>query len=90
MADRTITEKRCDVPYEAKLTIQLWKWKRRKDLFTVVTDTHSGGGTRIAGPKMIPGCANLVHEFVLDADDVQAIVDDYELSASESKETSDG
>ena len=70
----------------AYLSIQVWQWNGRDDLFTVCTDTHSGFGTRIAGPKMLPGQATLIHEFHLDEDDVQVIVDDYELA----KEEADG
>ena len=65
--------------------IQVWKWVRRNDLFTVTTDTGSGAGTRIAGPKMLPGQATLLHEFRLDAAGVRAIVDDYDLAREEER-----
>ena len=70
----------------SKLKIQVWKWKVRDDLLTVTTDTASGAGTRIFGPKMVPGDADLLCEFPIDVTSARSIVDDLELAEQEERD----
>ena len=68
---------------DKRIEIEVWTWNRPKKrglprLLTICTDIPGVGGTRIAGPKMLPGDATITARFWLDRNAVEAIVEDFE------------
>lgn len=63
---------------DQRLKILVWKWKGRDDLLTVETDREDGGGTRISGPKRVPGCSDLLCQFDVSKRDIEAMLEDIE------------
>lgn len=67
---------------EKRLKIEVCRWNRPKKrgippLLTVYSDS-GGGGTRLAGPKTLPGDTTVIATFYLDRRAVEAIAQDFE------------
>ena len=59
-----------------RIKIQVFRRRSAPRTVSVFTDLKHGGGTRIYGPKMLPGDGELVAEFWLDAEAIEEIESD--------------
>jgi len=67
---------------EKKLKIEVCRWNRPKKrgitpMLTVYSDS-GGSGTRLCGPKALPGDTTVIATFYLDRNAVEAIAQDFE------------
>lgn len=70
---------------EPRIRVDVFRWRKPANLVTVTTD-HNGGGTRVCGPRMLPGDASLLVSFYLDRKAIDALSDDLESVIELAKE----
>jgi hypothetical protein len=60
------------------LRCEVWRYK---GVLIVFTDDGNGGGTRVAGPKLLPGHRTLVGEFHLSEDAIATMKEELDQCA---------
>lgn len=60
------------------LRCEVWRYKGGLIVFT---DDGNGGGTRVSGPKLLPGHRKFVGEFFLTADAIESMKEELEQCA---------